>query len=336
MNVITTREVQDMTANHEPLNINQPQTVSFVEGRDIGMSDTVIALSPEHREQIEHLASRAMQAFGIDEPTLVATRHGVPTLLARVDCTITPQGVGLFECDERPAGIGVTDRVLQHMNGEGIAPRLDAHFTKHIGQLPTVLRHPNAKPNDDGLVLRVDDLDGDVADQPILARGEPDDMREHIVLPTLQARSVSTLVTKGIKRYLLAMPEARSRQITSPDELSPDTSFVLKPLQGSKAQNVHVYLSTTDRAIHGRQGTVTFERARRELAAAAAGSMLVQEFIPPIPTTMPDDSKGNTILRVFTLVHPDGRCEAIGGTYVSRRELVVHGASNAICGAVVL
>jgi hypothetical protein len=244
--------------------------------------------------------------------------------------------VGLFEVEERPAGIGVTDRVIKCALGSGVTGVLEAHFGQYVGSMPTVVRHQKSRPNDDSLVLTVVDIDNPPVEGPILARGEPEDFREHKALPALQSRSISTILTKGLKRYMLAMEEAKAKVAQSVDELSPETSFVLKPMQGSKARDVTIYLSPADRATHGRQGTVTFERARREFAVAQAGTLILQAFIPPIPTVLPDGSKGNTILRVFALVHPNGRCNVVGGTYVSRRELVVHGASNAICGAVIL
>ncbi len=48
------------------------------------------------------------------------------------------------------------------------------------------------------------------------------------------------------------------------------------------------------------------------------------------------------ILRVFTLIEPAAKtgttvkARAIGGCYVARPELVVHGASNAVGGAVLV
>lgn len=334
MSTVTSEQIQNLVEAREPLTIDTPELEALTD-RPIGVSDLAIVLSSEHTAAIERLASASIKAFGVEEPTLVATKHGIATLLTRIDCTITPDGVKLYECEERPAGIGITHVLVERVDGRGIMPRIREHFHEHVDGVPQVLRHPDAKPNDDSLVLPVQELSDRIPAGPLLIRGEPEPLSEHEQLDTMTDQAVATIVTKGDKRYLLVLPESGTT-VAHLEAITPDKSFVIKPVKGSKARGVTVYLTPEDKRIHGDHKTVTFERARRTLAAAPAGSMLFQEFVPPILTRLPSDKVGNMILRVFTLVHPDGHCEAIGGTYVTRRELVVHGASDAICGAVLV
>jgi len=42
------------------------------------------------------------------------------------------------------------------------------------------------------------------------------------------------------------------------------------------------------------------------------------------------------VLRLFLNVRLGWACEAVGDTYIARRELVVHGASNSFAGALLV
>jgi hypothetical protein len=103
---------------------------------------------------------------------------------------------------------------------------------------------------------------------------------------------------------------------------------------------ISLYLHPNDRKKYGKKGIVTASRLANDLATfkKERGGALVQPFAPPIQI---DNREGrrNAILRVFTLLESDGKTitsEVIGGCYVARPELIVHGASNAVAGAVIV
>ena len=120
-------------------------------------------------------------------------------------------------------------------------------------------------------------------------------------------------------------------------------SQVLKSRIGSMAMGVSIYLEPSDRKKFGKRGIVTATKLKSNLDTYTQdlGGGLTQEFAPPIQTTNPE-GRTNTILRIFVLLEKDKgtqnkiKAEAIGGCYVARPELIVHGAANSVGGAVMV
>jgi hypothetical protein len=108
------------------------------------------------------------------------------------------------------------------------------------------------------------------------------------------------------------------------------------------AMGVTVYLRPEDVKIFGKHGTVKSGRLIRDLRKyhELGSGALVQTFEPPIQIDNVE-GRNNAILRIFVLMQASGGTSvrgatAIGGAYVARPELIVHGASNAISGAVLV
>lgn len=300
-----------------------------------------LRLSEAHRDSIETQAAACIAAFQPEAETKVARDHNLPTLLARVDCTLDEDRARIFECEERPAGLGITNAVMRRTHlSPGILPAVQAHFTEHAGDTPVIARHANAKPNKDSLVFGEDVMDLRAAiktGRPLIVRGEPGELADFEALDELRAQSISTITTEGDKTYSLRVPSCETELVTADTKVVSDTSFVLKPLQGSKARGLAVYLSPEDRQQHGKDGTTTFARAAKLVDThRATGNLLLESFKPPVTCKLDEGKIGNLILRMFCLVSPDGSTEVVGGTYVIRRELIVHGASNAMVGPVLV
>lgn len=310
--------------------------VSFGE-RTADFSEQTIVLTHQHTDDLSAVIKDCVEGFEATEPTLVQREYGVPSLVVRADFTVTKEGIQVYECEERPAGLGIAHVALKRLDQTGLLPGVAHHYGQLTGDLPHVVRHPNAAPNDDGLVFSVTELAHDgVPRGPLLFRGEPGDLHDHPQRRALIDNSVSTVTDKGSKRHTVTI-ENMQAQVACPDSIpETETSFVIKPTQGSKTHGVYVYLASADRQIHGKHGTVTYTKAVDAVKNAAPGTMLVEGFKPPIPVEMPDGKVGNLILRAFALVHPNHRIEVIGGTFVARKEVLVHGASNAINGSLVI
>lgn len=339
MEIITTDDIQEKITYESGSVVALKQSGCVPFGcSEIGIGEQTIYLSSGHKTQIELMSRLCMSSFWLTEQTLVVQKFSLPTLVARVDCTLTPAGVEVFECEERPAGMGVTDKLMGMVDGIGVSEKVREHFASNVSDVPTVLKHPNTKPNDDALIFDVVNLDDDrvIPRGPLIFRAEPDDAAQHPQLGCITDRSVSTVLSKGDKSHTLSIPDLKV--ITATEEAVPDSasSFALKPVKGSKARGVNLYLCPEDRRVHGKHGTVTYNRAVRVVEEAAPGNLLIEAFKPPISVTMPNGKTGNMILRIFALIHPDGDSEVIGGTYVARQEVLVHGATNAINGPVII
>lgn len=305
----------------------QPTTALDINGRKLPITEENLRLDDMTVDQIRKLAHSAIGAMK-RENTLVARAFDLPTLVARLDCTMKGEEVLPYELDERPAGIGVATQLLGHEFYDSI----EGHYKDTIGHVPIVVMD-QGESSDDSLVFQVAGLD-DVNDSPCLVRGLPASVREHPNAPQLIERSVSTVELEGDKTYTTIAEGYSAERVRDGDVVNPEVSMVVKPRQGSKARGVHVYLSPEDRASHGKRGTVTASKMNKLLEQDLP--QVKEPFAPPIRLRDQDGTVGNMILRVFVLISPNKQAEVIGGAFVIRRELVVHGASNAIAGGIVV
>lgn len=314
------------------LHLSQTSTLNFGD-RQIALDDeSVIQLSDDHTRQLAAAAVQALGKFGPLEDTL-ATRltTGLPTLLARVDCTIADGEIRTYEVEERPAGMGVTSLASTQVGVGGLDTIVRSHMEDMAGRLPIVLRHTDHRENDDEIIFSVHQLNMTARppDAPILVRSEPEDMMGHPYLETLQSRSVSTVMEKGKRAYRLATGDAF--MAICPSSLSVDQSIVVKSLQGSKTRGVDIYLSTADRkTLGGRLDSVSFEAVRR---AVSNGPKLLEEFKPGIEVNL-GRKRGRMILRVFVLVGLNGDVEVTQGSFVARPGHLIHGKNDALMGVV--
>jgi len=241
------------------------------------------------------------------ENTWVQQEFGVPSLLTRIDCTVDNNQLRIFEVEDRPAGVGVSMLVSEEF--------ADSLMTMKAGWPEFgVIVSPQRRMLDDHLWTKVlPCLNGTL----VLVRAEPEEKEFHYLAP----HSVSTVVEEGNKGYGLAL--GLWDEVGSPDELSFEAGFVLKPLHGSKSKNVMFW----DPAK--RPGCSTKSRVQRHLDEI--GRMYRQPLYSPMPTNISEYPM--MIFRVFYgLDMATRRWRYLGGLWNARPNLKIHGASNSLLG----
>jgi hypothetical protein len=341
---------------NEPVPLGeQAGMLDLYDGLATPFSASAVELTPAHVDEIEAYVRQAAAHFGprdgAPEQTFAQHERNVPALVVRVDCTIIDGKVVAYEMEDSPSGQGITDTIHRAVGAPGIKALLHSHYDEQIGQLPhVVVSGERSHGTDDALIVGADrytfDQDRSLVlpdGQLVIVKAIPGNEASVKGYEHFQPRALAPLLTEGDKTYLERIGDLRN--ITHADQLLHDdngelTSQVLKARLGSMALGVSIYLNPQDRQTFGRKKTVTASRLATDLAGYrdTRGGALVQEFAPPIRITN-DEERSNAILRVFVLLQNNGneiQADAIGGCYVARPELVVHGASNAVAGAVLL
>jgi len=278
-------------------------------------ADLPIQFGLEHQERASQVLSQ-WGTFFPKENTWVQNTHKVPSLIVRLDCVIHEGELFLYEIEERPSGIGLTCL-------------LNEQFKNRLAELrakwPTfkvVISSRRQKGTDDHLWLGVDNSDNSSL---VLVRAEPDESDFHY----LEVLSVSSVKEKGNKGYgvLLGLWE----EILTEDEVSLpwDSTFVLKPVQGSKCHNIRIW-SPIDKS-KGIGGLSTRTKICQTLAQEKR--MFLQSFVPPMNI---ENSEYKAILRLFFGFDPELRSYSyLGGLWVARpNQFIVHGATDNIVGPV--
>jgi len=268
-------------------------------------------------EQADELLTRWSQTFPSEE-TWVQRECGVPSLIIRLDCAPQNGNLGLFEVEERPAGVGLN----AYLN-----PQFGERLTQVASTWPhfvVVMSERREKGGDDSLWREVVPLP-QVNGHHVLIRAEPEEEEFH----PLMARSVSSLIQKGDKSYGEVL--GLWRRIRDGDSLPTDGGFALKPIRGSKCRGVHV-LPPRGTKI---SGAATLSQAKRELAER--GEMYMQEWVPPLHMDI-NGRNYNAIWRLFFGYDiRNKQWVPLGGSWVARPgTLRIHGATDAVVGSLVV
>ncbi len=341
--------------------------LNLYDGLSSPFSTDVIQLSPIHANQIAGLAGLCAanygpsDAFGCRTPeqTLVQKKFGLPTLVGRLDCTINKQGdIVAYELEDSPSGIGITDTIHRAIGQPGIAEQVRLHYTDMTGQLPFVIvSGARNHGNDDPLVVGSNNYFYQRGvqtipislndDQLVIVKAIPGQPNSLEGYRELVERSVCTMESEGDKTYgsrIGLFQRVESEQELLVDDLTGEVaSQALKRALGSMALGIKLYLDTNDKARYGKGRSVTLTNLKNSLNGYLEedGFAYTQKFEPAIRAQNPQGRK-NLILRVFTLLKPadinggEVKVKVIGGCYVARSEVVVHGASNAVSGAVIV
>ncbi len=331
---------------------NQSGLLNIYDGLETPISEDVITLSTKHKTQIEEYAKKAASEYGDrqgqKEPTYVQELVGIPSLIVRIDCTIDENGdIVAYELEDSPSGQGITDKVHSHIKGEGIKERLIDHYTDAIGDIPHVLvsGHRSHGTDDNIIVGQEKYLFNEIpasVDGPVIVKAIPGIKESHAAYLHLQSQAVAPLATEGDKSYAVSMGDLKEVESETDLLLCADgelASQVAKSRLGSMAMGVSMYLNPLERKKYGKRGTVTASKLSAKIVEYQdRGGALLQRFVAPIQLEN-NEGRSNAIMRVFVLLDSrDGEvtAEAIGGCYVARPELIVHGASNAVAGAVLV
>lgn len=328
---------------------SQTGELDIYDGLSTPISDDVIELSERHAAQISAFAAASARQFGdrngYKEQTRVQSEIGMPSLVVRVDATIINGEIAAYEMEDSPSGQGITDRLHMAVAGVGIRGVILDHYNRLLGDIPRVIISGERTHGTDDVII----VGGDkyAFDQSFEAKADP---AEPVIVKTipgnvasqdpyigLQAQAVAPLVTEGDKSYLERMnilTPALSDADLLTDTQGDLVSQVLKSRMGSMAMGISIFLTSDDRRQFTGAGTVTASklRSRRQEYEELKGGALVQPFMPPISFENPE-KRSRAILRIFALLDPEG-ARVVGGCYVARSGMVVHGASDAISGAV--
>ncbi|MCA9342500.1 hypothetical protein KC950_00605 [Candidatus Saccharibacteria bacterium] len=347
------REISSQRLNETgPISFaSQNGELYLYDGLSTPFSNDVIVLSEEHKQQIEDFASGAAENY-TTEDTQAYNMFGIPTLVARVDCTIGKNGVMLpYEMEDSPSGQGITDIIHKSIGRAGIKDVILGHYEELLNSPPTVIiSNERGHGTDDGLIvgdskyINIGNVPEDLRiNGPVIVKAIPGSKTSRDPYLQFQQQAVAPLVTEGDKTY--AEKVGILTAVKSEDDLLVDlngdlSSQVVKSRLGSMAMGISIYLSRSDRERYGKARTVTASRLKRDLSKYCEQNKgaLVQEFLPPFQIVNSED-RTNAILRVFTLLSSESgvvSAEAVGGCYVARNEVLLHGASNAVSGAVLV
>lgn len=320
-------------------------------------SEDTVVLSDVHQAEIESFARAAVGTYGnrdaVKEATMAETLHGVNSLVVRVDCTIVDGHIQPYELEDSPSGIGVTDQFMQATTGGGFKERILDHYGRITGDIPHVIvsgarRHgtdDESVVGSDRYHFTVGDFNiPNIGNEAVIVKAIPGNSDSHMPYLSLQNRCLAPLVTEGDKSYLERLGIVTSIE-NEDDLLMKDgelASQVIKARLGSMAMGVSIYLAPDDLLRFGKRGTVKSGRLKRDIALYQdqGEGALVQPFESPIQISN-SEARNNAILRIFVLMESGiygstPTANAIGGAYVARPELIVHGASNAVSGAVLV
>jgi len=252
------------------------------------------------------------------EPTWIQRNLGIPTLIARIDCTIVDGELKIFEVEERPAGIGINYQAN---------PQFRSKLETLRKTWPSfgVLVSPKREVNDDYLwndtVVWNDSLVSHGNGSLVFLRGEPDEswVRE------FQPCSVSSVLNKGDKSYGVKLGFWAK---VTPDDFEDfpwARGFVLKPVQGSKVRGVHIWDPAKGK------GWSTRSQILRELQSR--GEMYLQPLYSPLR----DINGWLVILRIFYGFDVGSKeWVCMGGAWVARNNWRVHVTPDSISGIVVV
>lgn len=267
---------------------------------------------------------------------------GVPSPVVRIDFSPSQPDYP-YEIEVRPAGLGI------YTGPFGEAGRLRAYFSglqEHLGRPIGVKVLPSIRGGD---CKRDRSLDSRVfaknagleffEDDQVLnpnyllwARGgvEDEETVDKDTLEQIEAQSLTPVRDHGNKSYLPRMGLATN--ITSIEDIDFDEAFCLKPMFGSKSEGVGIY-------VPGKKvpGTSTKSQIHRFLESnTSRGGSLRQDYVPPQEVIITNDHRQQyMIFRIFATWMPeDERYELIGGCYLIRPNVKIHGASDSIVGKV--
>jgi hypothetical protein len=341
-------------------------SLNLYDGLHTPFSHDIIHLSDKHKEQIRSITLASVNNYGpsnengqrTPEPTFIQTTHNIPTLIGRLDCSVDPEtgDIIAYELEDSPSGIGITDKLHGAAGNDQFANNVLEHYQAQLGEIPfLIVTGERTHGTDDALVLGEDNYHYEAGSNTLPGRLGEDRLVIVKAIPGvpsslegyrhLQERTVCTMESEGDKSYGARIGMFNSvlstKDLISDPQSSELKSQVLKRALGSMSMGIRIYLDPQDKAIYGKKGTVTQSKLLRsaEEFIAADGLAYTQEFAAPVRITN-DQKRGNMILRVFSLIEPGNGsgpdARVIGGLYVARPELIVHGASNSVAGCVVV
>ncbi|MDD4409767.1 MAG: hypothetical protein PHW52_03910 [Candidatus Pacebacteria bacterium] len=251
------------------------------------------------------------------ESTWVAANHHVPSIVIRLDCTIRDKTIFIYEIEERPAGIGISYCINPQF-------RLMIEGLRRRWPVIRSLISSNRKESDDRLWLPTIGFEEALQDDCLLlVRTEPSEEDFHI----FQDRSVSTLRNKGDKVYGEHMGLWKNVSYRDYELFPWSEGFCLKPKQGSKCKGVHVWKAELNNKGVGISTKTQIRRVIDDF-----GEMYLQEYLAPMSLEI-DGKKLYMNYRIYFGYDLEiNSYSCLGGIWVARPNIRIHGASDATIG----
>ena len=293
------------------------------------VGNDVVRLTPGEISAVEGALQEWRELAVPAKPNLASQRWGVPSALVRVDMaplrTLGEHEHFLYEVEGGPGGLGFLSvlggdepfrRIANALVGLGIREigwevdpsrvRFEAELSQGVTSLSrsglSVTRGTNH-----GLPLL------------LRASGENDFPWERCLCDYSSGG--------GDKRSLKPFGAVLADEISDPFAAFPK-GFAIKPRRGTGTKDVHVWVPYQPY----KEFSTTQTKAWRihQVALGAPGRWVLQPFFPP---EYLEEEKALRIWRLFAVW--DGKSyRTVGGVWVARRSLRVHGASDSIYGLV--
>jgi len=278
--------------------------------------ENFVSVSASVADQCRTMVERWVQVFPIED-TFAQREWGIPSLLVRLDCVERPDGiVGVYEIDDRPAGVGLSLRL--HGDNSDFACRL-AGIRKFWPDFRYLVSASRREMDDSIWLKRSDGTDNSL----LLFRAAPNDHH----LSDLMPRSVSSLRREGDKSYGVALNWWKRVSKVDVDRLPWHESFVIKPCQGTHSREIYIWHP------HGRSlgcnGLATKTKIIGRLSASDAPLFYLQPFIQPMSSGIA--GYASMMYRIFFGYVPTSRSWlCLGGCATARSSFKIHGAEDSL------
>jgi len=289
------------------------------------------------KSQMESLAIEWIKKFNFKHQNLMTKEFSVPSNIIRFDYVLNKDGlINVFEIEDRPAGFEINALTI---------PKVFAQFLNSLQSYSAYTQKPIGVCVSPGRMFNSDDFFWvqrlrDFVDCKIVFGQVPKNPESHIwFIRSLRSEteyyqlspySLSTIQYEGDKSYGVRMGLWQRIDSLGVDNLSWDKPFVVKPDAGCRCENVHMY--------HPKKPSGGFSTRTKILNAINNNEVdYVQDYYEPEnPDFLPD---GYAMIRRCYLVYDikSKSYKVIGGQWEARPKChKIHGASDAICGPLVL
>lgn len=294
---------------------------TFSEEKEVFPNDALVSATLMIREWVSAFAK---------ERTWVMENHGVPSLIIRLDCFLDHAGyMHGIEIEDRPMGIGITS-----MMNDRFATNLD-DFLKRFWPRIASVSSERRNGSDDHIWISSPRSDSDL----LMVRCRPDEEEFY----HLRDRSVSTISTEGDKSY--GEKIGLWERISWGEGIPWEQSFVLKPIQGTRCDDIVVWLpketilhglSVKKRELHGNS-----TRTKIEQVLFSNGTMYIQRFVPPMICPHVSSASGKPYFMLYRLFFFFDTVRQgyvpVGGVWNARPfQLLLHGATDAVLGPLMI
>ena len=249
------------------------------------------------------------------EPTYVQKNWYVPSALISVDITLNSKGhCEIYDIDETPHNVGIAYLI----NGQ-FKNNFD-RLQKHWPEVAAV-HHQGLEIPDDKLWIKT--IINYEAPKDILVF--PRNTKHNNCQPTFSDRSLAPIKYRGDKSYGEKMEYWKIIKKGDADNLPWDEGFVIKPVRGENLKNLEIFIP--------KHGIYKFYRGIGGLATETKiihtinkEDVYVQKFMPPIYKAHDEFA----VIKLYYGYNPaTARYETLSGLQIRRKNLKIHGASDA-------